>query len=163
MDVLPLIVFVLSVIIVILLVVFEPSFPVPQSWRQKNAFWKFLGERKIDYSMIPCIGVVLLLCTTSISFEDAWNGIKGDHYIKPYAIIILFQSLAYVCVSLDLTGVFAYLALVMTRAAKGSGWRLFMYYFTMSSIMTIVTSNDIVILTLTPIIVYCMSTAKADP
>ncbi|MDD5082648.1 MAG: ArsB/NhaD family transporter, partial [Dehalococcoidales bacterium] len=67
------------------------------------------------------------------------------------------------CVSLDLTGFFRYLALLATRAAGNSGKKLFLYFFLLSSILTVFTSNDIVILTMTPIICYCAQYADCDP
>jgi Na+/H+ antiporter NhaD/arsenite permease-like protein len=73
------------------------------------------------------------------------------------------MSLAYICVSLDSTGFFAYLSLLAMKAAKSNGRRLFLYFFLLSSFLTLFTSNDIVILTLTPIIYYFSKNAKVDP
>lgn len=147
----------------------------------------------------------------------------GDENIKPYGIMILFMSLAYVGASVDSSGIFAYLALKITylwvaavkacgtmhvgwkalvhgnacvlgagkgglprragavpgtgaessrtrnktwhaphphshehapymlRRAKGHGRALFMFYFLLSSFITTFTSNDVCIVTLTPI------------
>jgi hypothetical protein len=48
--------------------------------------------------------VFVLLVTKAMSPLDAWQGFIGDENLQPYAIIVLFFSLAYVCVSLDMTG-----------------------------------------------------------
>ena len=118
---------------------------------------------KVDYGLAPLIGVGLLVLTLSINGGTIANGIIGTETIRPYAILIFFMSLAYICVSLDMTGFFAYLSLVAMRAAKGDGRRLFLYFFLLSSFLTLFTSNDIVILTLTPIIYYFSKNAKVDP
>ena len=41
--------------------------------------------------------------------------------------------------------------------------RVYIAFWLLSSVITVMTSNDIVILTLTPIIVYFASYTKADP
>ena len=84
----------------------------------------------------------------------------GRPGFSPYTIIILFMSLAYITISLDSTGFFEYVALKFISHAKNSKKRLFLYFFFMSSLITLFTSNDIVILTLTPIIFYFGKHAK---
>ncbi len=124
----------------------------------------FTAKRfQIDYGTAPLIGVVILLATFSITPSAILNGVIGDSVIQPYAILILFMSLAYICLSLDATGLFAYLALRTTKAAGTSGKKLFLYFFALSSFLTLFTSNDIVILTLTPIIYYFAKSTKTDP
>jgi arsenical pump membrane protein len=64
------------------------------------------------------------------------------------------MSLAYIAVSLDSTGFFEYAAIRIIQRSGGSGRKLFIYFYLLSSVITLFTSNDIVILTLTPIIFY---------
>ncbi len=116
-----------------------------------------------DYSIVPLIGVLILLITFTINFKDLIEGIIGSERIKPYAIIILFMSLAYLCISIDLTGFFEFLALKVALSAGNSGRKLFIYFFIFSSILTVFTSNDIVILTITPIVIYFTKYAKVNP
>jgi arsenical pump membrane protein len=111
----------------------------------------------------PLIGILILLITFQINPSNLVAGIIGTATIKPYMIIILFFSLAYACISIDLTGFFAYLALYAAKKSGSSGKKLFFYFFLLSSIMTLFTSNDIVILTLTPIILYFCKYTKANP
>ncbi len=91
------------------------------------------------------------------------QGLAGDEHTHPYAILVLFMAMAYVCVSLDMTGLFAWLALHMLRLSRGDGRRLALAVFVLASLTTLVTSNDIVILTLTPIICYFTSASGIDP
>lgn len=87
----------------------------------------------------------------------------GDADIQPYAILILFNALAYLCISLDHTGLLAMVAYKVAQSAGSSGKRLFFYFFALASAMTIFTSNDIVTLTLTPVVFYCSAATKTSP
>eukprot|EP00698_Gefionella_okellyi_P007634 TRINITY_DN1866_c0_g1_i1.p1 TRINITY_DN1866_c0_g1~~TRINITY_DN1866_c0_g1_i1.p1 ORF type:complete len:538 (+),score=103.56 TRINITY_DN1866_c0_g1_i1:122-1735(+) len=117
----------------------------------------------LDLGLAPPIGVLLLLICTAVTGEDIRYGIMGDDQIQPYTIVILFMSLAYVCISLDVTGLLTYIAYRATLAAGNSGRKLFLYIFMLSSIFTIATSNDIVILTITPMICHFSKSLRIDP
>ena len=62
-----------------------------------------------------------------------------------------------------MTGLFAWLALKMTYASKGRGHALFFWYFALASLMTAFASNDVCIMTLTPIICYFSRATGVDP
>ncbi len=104
-------------------------------------------------------GVLILWILQSTDWHTIWIGIAGEGTVAPYSILILFNALAYVCISVDQTGVFAWIAIKIARKAGSSGPRLFLYFYATASVMAIVTSNDVTILTLTPIIYYtCICT-----
>ncbi len=140
-------------IVTILLVFKHPIVRVPFTRRRIH----------VDYGVAPLLGVLFLLVIGSIDLGTISRGILGSKMVSPYAIIILVITLAYICVSLDYTGLFEYVSLHFARAAKGSGKRLFVYFFLLSSLLTLVTDNDIVILTMTPIIFYFSQRAKVNP
>ncbi|MEM3420778.1 MAG: ArsB/NhaD family transporter [Candidatus Hadarchaeum sp.] len=117
----------------------------------------------IDYGLAPLLGVLVLLVVGSINLDTISRGIFGSDMVTPYAIIILIITLSYICVSLDYTGLFEYVSLHFARASKGYGRRLFIYFFLLSSLLTLVTDNDIVILTMTPIIFYYSQRARVNP
>ncbi|MGC8817460.1 MAG: SLC13 family permease [Candidatus Hadarchaeum sp.] len=117
----------------------------------------------LDYGLAPLFGVLVLMAFGSINFDTILRGILGSGTVTPYAIIILIISLSYICVSLDYTGLFEYISLRFAQYAGGSGRRLFIYFFLLSSLLTVVTENDIVILTMTPIIFYFSQRAKVNP
>eukprot|EP00775_Hariotina_reticulata_P007983 gene7983-8181_t len=104
-----------------------------------------------------------MLATRAADSHTLAKGIIGDADMQPYGIVILFLAIAYISTSLDMTGVFAWLALHITRLSKGHGMALFLLYFSLSSIMTVFTSNDVCIMTLTPIIYYFAVATSADP
>lgn len=115
-----------------------------------------LGKRRfiIDFAWAPLLAVAVLLLLGQADPAAVLAGITGNGTIKPLTIIVLFFSLAYVCISIDMTGLFKFVALHAASGAGTSARKLFMTFFGLSAVFTVFTSNDIVILTLTPIILY---------
>jgi len=94
---------------------------------------------------------------------DILQGLLGNGgALQPWKIIVIFFSVAYVSLSTDTTGIFDYFAYKIIHASRGKGRLLFFSIFLFTSILTILTSNDIVILTLTPIIFYLGKHAKVN-
>lgn len=58
----------------------------------------------LDMCTAGPICIILLLSTQTITLDDVWRALKGNENIQPYAIVILFMSLAYICVAMDNTG-----------------------------------------------------------
>eukprot|EP00198_Chlamydomonas_reinhardtii_P005436 XP_001694772.1 predicted protein [Chlamydomonas reinhardtii] len=115
------------------------------------------------YYIAPVIAVLLMLACTCMTIQDVGRGLLGNDQIKPYGILILFMSMAYIAESLDATGIFAWMALKFTVLSGGRGFVLFLFYFLLSSFITTFTSNDVCILTLTPIVCYFAKATGADP
>ncbi|KAK3823030.1 MAG: arsenical pump membrane protein-domain-containing protein [Benniella sp.] len=110
----------------------------------------------LDIATAPVLGVLLLWAIGSITVDSVRDGIVGNpaNGVEPYAVMILFFSLAYICISLDLTGVLQYAAFWISKRGGGGGQRIFLYFFLFSNVMSGLTSNDVVILTMTPFLVY---------
>ncbi|KAG0077718.1 hypothetical protein BGZ93_006886 [Podila epicladia] len=117
---------------------------------------KFSYSLTLDIATAPVIGVLFLLATRSIGGHTLKNGIVGapESGVEPYSVMILFFALAYICISLDMTGVFQYAAFWISRRGNGGGQRIFLSFFLLSTVMSGLTSNDVVILTMTPFLVY---------
>lgn len=118
---------------------------------------------RLDYGLAPIFCATLLLAASVIDANFVIKGVIGYGNIKPYSIIILILSLSYICISLDHTGLFEYLALNVIKASGRSGRKLFIYIFLLTSLLTLFTSNDVVILTITPIILYTCRCIGASP
>jgi len=69
-------------------------------------------------------------------------------------IILLIQSFAYLSISMDISGFFKESAAYVVKAAKGDGRRLLVYIYILCSFLTYFSSNDIVIISLTPLIIH---------
>lgn len=117
----------------------------------------------IDLGLAPVLGVCLLLALGCLTPADVRFGFAGNSSIAPYAIVVLFISLAYVCISLESTGLLTHIAYRAAAMAGRSGWRLFFATFALSSLLTVATSNDIVVLTLTPIVCHVARLLRIDP
>jgi Na+/H+ antiporter NhaD/arsenite permease-like protein len=115
----------------------------------------------LGFALAPVVAVLLLLITTALPPDQLLRGLLGD-VLQPWQIVILFFSLSVISVSLDVTGVLAFIALHVVRRVGRSPRRLFLAFFALSSVLTVVTSNDIVVLTLTPIVIHSCSD-KLDP
>lgn len=64
---------------------------------------------------------------------------------------------------MDCTGFFEHVSLRVVEVGRASGIKLFAYLFLMTSFLTMFTSNDVVILTVTYVILYMAVHAKIDP
>jgi Na+/H+ antiporter NhaD/arsenite permease-like protein len=67
---------------------------------------------------------------------------------------VLILSFAYLSISLDMSGFFKASAVYVVRMARGDGRRLLVYVYLLSSVLTYFTSNDIVIISMTPLIIH---------
>jgi len=156
---LPLVIFIIAVITVVLSVLYlDTVIRIPGT----NI------KYTVKFYIPPLVAVFILLILTptqgSINGLQIWvGGFAGSGSVFPYKTMVQFETLAFVCISLDMTGVLAYIALKAIQAAGSSGKRLYFYFYVLASAFTICTSNDIVILTLTPIIYYCTKVAKISP
>ncbi|KAI8819692.1 arsenical pump membrane protein-domain-containing protein [Fimicolochytrium jonesii] len=118
----------------------------------------------LDLATAPVLGVLILWATTSIDGGVVRDGIVGDPAsIQPFSVVILVFALAYICISIDVTGFFAYVAFQVAKRGGASGTSLFRNLYILSTIMTIFTSNDVVVLTVTPIVCYLTAETKTDP
>lgn len=115
------------------------------------------------YWVVALAGALVLLLTQSISLKEIGAGLVADTAINPLKILVLFLSMTVLSIFLDELGMFRYLANVTLKKAKGSQKTLFFYLYVIVSILTVFTSNDIIILTFTPFICYFSKNAKINP
>eukprot|EP00898_Chlorokybus_atmophyticus_P001162 jgi/Chlat1/2046/Chrsp17S02523 len=107
---------------------------------------------KVDYAIAPVLGVLLLLATGTLHIRGVWRGITGDGTARPWVVAVVFMTLAYLCLSLDHTGTLYAIALRAKKAAAGSGVKMCYVIYSLSAILTIFTSNDVVVITLTQMV-----------
>lgn len=123
-----------------------------------------IGKFRLDtYWIIALIGAVILLCSGFASFEDVGKQLVSNASINPIKILILFFSMTAISVILDELGLFKFLASVASSKAKENQYVLFLLLFLLTSLLTIFTSNDVVILTLTPFICFFSKRSKINP
>ncbi|WP_448377069.1 SLC13 family permease [Fervidobacterium sp.] len=123
-----------------------------------------LKNKKIvlDYARVS-LGVLGLLIASGIaSLATIKSAMMPQMNIVPWQILIIFFGSAYICGSLDASGVLKLIAYKFASKSK-SGKKLFVSLVLLAGVLTVFTSNDIVTLTLTPIIVYISQYAGINP
>ncbi|KAJ3183260.1 hypothetical protein HDU85_002286 [Gaertneriomyces sp. JEL0708] len=121
------------------------------------------GTVRIDLATAPVLGVLVLWAAQAIDKDVVWKGVVGEKEgIRPFAVLVLIFGLAYLCISTDETHLFTSLSYRLSRHAP-TPFRLFFTLFLLSTVLTIFTSNDVVVLTVTPIVCYLTSSSKIDP
>jgi len=115
------------------------------------------------YWVVSLTGAILLVATKSIPLSDLWAGLTADTAVNPLKILVLFLSMTALSVFLDEIGFFRYLAGAVLSKAGGSQKVLFLLLFITVSVLTVFTSNDIVVLTFTPFICCFARNAKINP
>ena len=123
-----------------------------------------IGRFRLDtYWIIALVGAVVLLATTLAPIKDVWAELINKSSINPIKILILFFSMTTISVFLDELGLFRYLASVASNKAKEHQIVLFLMFYLLTSVLTVFTSNDVVILTLTPFICFFSKRSKINP
>ena len=115
-----------------------------------------LGRLTVDsYWPITLLGAVILLCCGQADIKAVGAALIANNAINPLKLLVLFLSMTVLSVFLDELGFFRYLAGVTLKRAKTGQMKL--------SVLTVFTSNDVIILSFTPFICYFAKHAKIDP
>lgn len=118
---------------------------------------------RIFYWTAPVLGSIALLLFRLLPLPVMWEGLTSFGSINPLKILTLFISMTTLSIYLDEVGFFSYIAGISLKFAKTSQLRLFCVLFLLVSVLTVFTSNDIIILTFTPFICYFSKKAEIDP
>lgn len=123
-----------------------------------------IGKFRLDtYWMIALVGAIVLLACGFAPIREVGEQLISDGSINPIKILILFFSMTTISVILDELGLFRFLASVASSKAKENQYVLFLLLYLLTSILTVFTSNDVVILTLTPFICFFCKKSKINP
>ena len=115
------------------------------------------------YWAAPLFGALVLIFGGWMPLGEAFSGLLADSAVNPVKILVLFFSMTLMSVFLDEVGFFRYLAGAVLHRAGSSQKKLFVFLYLVVSVLTVFTSNDIVVLTFTPFICYFAKNAKIDP
>ena len=123
-----------------------------------------IGKLSIQtYWLITLVGAILLIIFNLVPFKELTSELFKDTNVNPIKILTLFISMTILSVFLDELGFFKYLASIAIKKAKCKQISIFLSLYALTSVLTVFTSNDIIILTLTPFICYFCKNAKINP
>lgn len=115
------------------------------------------------YWMVAMLGAVVLLSCRLVDTGDVWRMLTMEGDVNPLKILALFFAMTFLSVLLDEAGFFRYLAAKAVRLARANQFALFSSLYALAAVLTVFTSNDVVILTLTPFICFFCKNTEADP
>ncbi len=123
-----------------------------------------VGKISIDtYWVVTLIGAIIALCCGFVDIETVLYELTLDTVINPLKIVILFICMTILSIFLDELGFFKFLANETLKKAGANQTKLFFLLYVTVSVLTIFTSNDIIILSFTPFICYFAKHAKISP
>ncbi len=144
------VIFILTCLALLGLVFFKPSVYI--KGKKISIFW-----------LAPLLGAVALVVGGLISPAEIGAGLTQAGDVNPVKILLLFFSMTMMSVYLDEIGFFRLLAHKVLGKAGGRQSVLFVLLYALVSILTIFTSNDIIVLTFTPFICHFARSARIDP
>lgn len=115
------------------------------------------------FYIFPLLGAIILLFVNINSSNEILGELVSNKGINPIEIIILFFSMVFISTLLDEVGFFSYLANKAIKVANKSQKVLFFTLTVLTALLTIFTSNDIIIITFTPFIIFFSKRAKISP
>lgn len=115
------------------------------------------------YWIVTILGAVLMIACSYISFKEIGEELTKSTTINPLKIICIFLSMTFLSIFEDEMGLFSWIAQKASKHAGKSQIKLFFIIYGLVSILTVFTSNDIVILTFTPFICCFAKNTKINP
>lgn len=130
------------------------------------AFFPTINVGKVrlqTFWMPPFISAIILLCSSLVPWSYFSDFLLSKSVINPLEILALFLSMSFISIVLDEAGFFSYLASRVVKKAGSSQLKVFLFLYLLTSLLTIFTSNDIIILTFTPFLIYFCKRTGVDP
>lgn len=98
-----------------------------------------------------------------VHIDDLLKLMFSDSSMNPVKLVILFIFLTIISLFLDEVGLFKFLSYKVIDWFKDSQIKVFIAVYFLTGILTVFTSNDVVILTLTPFVIYFSKHVKINP
>ncbi|KAJ7768541.1 hypothetical protein B0H16DRAFT_1412035 [Mycena metata] len=125
----------------------------------------FIGQKRVQLNLTtaPILAIAILWAAQCLGPSQIRDGIVGTDGVKPYNILILFFSLAYMAITLDITGVLQAAAFWVSNRGGANGWKLYLYFYLMLTVLSVFLGNDPVILSGTAFLVYYTKVSELNP
>ena len=123
-----------------------------------------IGKLSVStYWVVTVLGALSLFITGTVDVGAVCASLVADNAINPLKILVLFISMTVLSIFLDELGFFRYLASWALKRAGVSQMKLFVLLYATVSVLTVFTSNDIIILSFTPFVCYFAKNAHINP
>ncbi len=123
-----------------------------------------LGGKKLSiFWAAPLLGALSLMIGGLLTPAEIAKGLTGAGDVNPIKILLLFFTMTMMSVYLDEIGFFRFLAVKVLGRAGHSQKVLFFLLYALVSVLTVFTSNDVIVLTFTPFICHFSRNARIDP
>lgn len=123
-----------------------------------------IGKKVFDaYWIIVFLGAITIILTFTLDLKSLWSGLINNNAMNPVKLVILFIMMTFFSLFLDELGFFKWAAFLLLKKIKNSQMTLFISLYFLVALLTIVTSNDVIILTFTPLVIYFAREAKIKP
>ncbi|KAF8218266.1 hypothetical protein K438DRAFT_1557886 [Mycena galopus ATCC 62051] len=125
----------------------------------------YIGHKRVALNLTtaPILAIAILWAAQCLGPSQIRDGIVGTDGVKPYNILILFFSLAYMAITLDITGVLQAAAFWVSNRGGSNGWKLYLYFYLMLTVLSVFLGNDPVILSGTAFLVYYTKVSELNP
>lgn len=117
----------------------------------------------VNLTTAPILAIAILWASQCIDAAVIRNGIVGTGGVKPYNILILFFTLAYMAITLDTTGILEAAAFWVSNKGGSNGRKSYFYFYVMLTLLSILLGNDPVILSGTAFLAYYTAAARVEP
>lgn len=118
---------------------------------------------KFSEGGIALLGFFVLLFFSLMEWADVPLALIGDELLRPFHIVMILITLAVLSTTLDDYGFFKFAAFKAILWSKNNGKILFRNFFILTVLLTSFTSNDVDVLTVTPIILWFALLTKVNP
>ena len=123
-----------------------------------------IGKAEIGvYWIVTVIGALAVFLCSATDIEKIGAALASQDEINPLKILALFLSMTFISIFLDELGFFRKLANAALKRNKAGQKGLFFSLYALVSVLTVFTSNDVIILSFTPFICYFAKNAKISP
>lgn len=115
------------------------------------------------YWLVALVGAIAVMVSGVVPLSEIVAGLTADRSVNPLKILALFITMTFLSVFLDELGAFEFLAEKAIEKGGESQVKLFFTLYVTVALLTVFTSNDVIVLTFTPFICCFARKAGVNP
>ena len=115
------------------------------------------------YWLVALVGAIAVMVSGVVPLSEIGAGLTADRSVNPLKILALFITMTFLSVFLDELGAFEFLAEKAIEKGGESQVKLFFTLYVTVALLTVFTSNDVIVLTFTPFIWHRSCRQMSEP